>query len=277
MASTALPLAPFGVGAPSGSMMGWGNPVLALREAERALPRGLAAVEREPATARAFAAFERAVARAASPKALLEDIEARAFLARALGVPESAETPALFVRAMLSDPSRPDSLVSRLNDRRLASAAATLKFATQGLASVRDSEVLATLKKGWVRATYFERLRARDPLLVDALIFKEQAEAASNSPYAVLGHPVLRRVVTTVLGLPAELALQPVEAQARAIEQRLDVARLRDPRFVQSFAERYLARAPDASKGAGLPAPLAAGAVALGRPAERDGRVSLLL
>jgi len=266
-------LALFGAPA-SGVVFGGGgaNAVLALREAERSLPRSLAALEREPATARAFAAFERAVARADSPKALLEDPQARRFLAMALGVPEAAETPALFIRAMLSDPSQPDSLVSRLADRRLSAAAATLKFASQGLASVRDSEIVATLKRGWVRATQFERLRTRDPALVDALVFKEQANAAANSTYAVLGHPILRRVVTTVLGLPMELAVQSVEAQARAINQRLDVSRLSDPRFVQRFAERYLARA----QGATDPA-IAVPQLRLVGPALEPGRFSLVL
>ena len=227
-----------------------GNPVLALREAERSLPRALQAVAREPATQRAFAAFDRALARAESPRSLLEDREARQFLATALGLPEAANTPALFVRAMLSDPRDAQSLVSRLSDRRFLAAARTLDFARRGLDALRDPEVLQRLKDGWVRATHFERLRARDPALVDALLFKEQAASASGNVYSVLGHPILRRVVTTTLGLPIELAVQSVEAQARAVSQRLDVTRLADTRFVDRFVERYLLRSAEAAPAA---------------------------
>lgn len=226
------------------------NPVLAFREADRGMPRALAAVAREPATAKAFSAFERALAEADSPRALLDNRNARAFLAKALGVPDLAETPALFVRAMLSDPRDPGSLVSRLPDRRLATAAATLNFATRGLEVVRDPAVMQRLKDGWIRTTHFERLRSRDPALVDALVFKEQAASASGSVYAILGHPVLRRVVMSTLGLPLELAVQSVEAQARAVTQRLDVTRLADPRFVTRFLERFLVRTSAESRGA---------------------------
>ncbi|MDW8443508.1 MAG: DUF1217 domain-containing protein [Acetobacteraceae bacterium] len=188
-----------------------------------------------------------------SPQALLDDRDARAFLAKALGVPDAAETPALFTRAMLSDPRDPNSLVSRLPDRRLRAAAATLDLAMKGLAVVRDPAVIRRLKDGWVRSTHFERLRSRDPAIVDALVFKEQAASASGSVYAVLGNPVVRRVVTTALGLPLELAVQPVEAQGRAVSQRLDVSKLADPRFVERFAERFLVRAwstsPDGAAG----------------------------
>lgn len=241
------------------------NPVLAFREAERGLPRALAAVGQEVGTAKAFLGFERVLARADSPRALLEDREARAFLAKALGVPEVAETPALFVRAMLSDPRDPGSLVSRLADRRLRAAAATLDLATRGLETVRDPAVIQRLKDGWIRATHFERLRSRDPAIVDALVFKEQAASAAGSVYALLGNPVLRRVVTTTLGLPLELAVQPVEAQARAISQRLDVSRLADPRFVDRFAERFLVRASTASRE-GTAGPVAGPSLAIGPP-----------
>lgn len=241
------------------------NPVLTLREAERSLPRALAAVGEEAGTAKAFQSFERALARADSPRALLEDREARAFLAKALGVPEAAETPALFIRAMLSDPRDPASLASQLPDRRLRAAAATLDLAARGLETVRDPAVIRRLKDGWIRATHFERLRSRDPAIVDALVFKEQAASAAGNVYAILGNPVLRRVVTTALGLPLELAIQPVEAQARAVSQRLDVSRLAEPRFVERFAERFLVRASTAPRDANA-APIVGPPPALGPP-----------
>ena len=78
--------------------------------------------------------------------------------------------------------------------------------------------------------------------LGDALIFRERA-ATAKTAYAVLGDPVLRRVVTTALGLPQQIAVQSVEAQARAITSRLDLGKLQDPKEVARLAERYVVAA----------------------------------
>jgi hypothetical protein len=42
------------------------------------------------------------------------------------------------------------------------------------------------------------------------------------------------------LGLPDQLAIQPVETQARAVTSRLKLADLKDPTKVRAIAERYL-------------------------------------
>lgn len=234
---------PFGIAA-AGLTQGGADRVMAFRDLERQLPRRLEAASREAGAQRAVAAFRAAVSRAESADALLSDPNARAFLAAALGVPEAAGQAALFRRAMLSDATDPGSLVRRLGDRRLLAAAQTLDFARRDLAVLREPAVLRRLEEGWVRQRVLDAVRERDPALVDALVFKEQAATVADSVYAVLGHPVVRRVVTTTLGLPPELAIQSVEAQARAVSARLDVSRLAEPRFVARFAERYLIAAP---------------------------------
>jgi hypothetical protein len=75
--------------------------------------------------------------------------------------------------------------------------------------------------------------------------------ARARSTLDVLGDPVLRRVVTGALGLPPQLALQSVEAQARAVSARLEVARLQDPREAARIAERYVLAAAGSASGAG--------------------------
>jgi hypothetical protein len=61
----------------------------------------------------------------------------------------------------------------------------------------------------------------------------------------------MRHVVTTALGLPLELANQSVEAQAAAIEKRMKVSDLKDPKFVDKLAKRFLMASDDGSSGGG--------------------------
>ena len=56
----------------------------------------------------------------------------------------------------------------------------------------------------------------------------------------MLGDPILRDVVTTGLGLPLEIAIQPLEAQETAITSRVDITQFKNPKFVDQFIDRYL-------------------------------------
>ncbi|MFC7610836.1 DUF1217 domain-containing protein [Teichococcus aestuarii] len=59
----------------------------------------------------------------------------------------------------------------------------------------------------------------------------------------MLGDKVMRRVATTVAGLPSELALQSVEAQARSLSARFDTEQLADPKKREKLIQRYLVTA----------------------------------
>ena len=50
----------------------------------------------------------------------------------------------------------------------------------------------------------------------------------------------MRTVVTTALGIPQQIAFQSLGAQEKAISTRLDIKQFQDPKFVETFAQRYL-------------------------------------
>lgn len=220
----------------------------AIREGEEA--RALARLAREPLQQRALDAFRRAVDRAPDATAALRDPRVLGVLANALGVPQMAEQPGLARRVLLSDLNDPRSAANVLPDRRWRSAAQTLQLGERGIAALRDPALQARLAEGLQRAAWNRELESRSPGLGDAVLFQERALGVSN-PFELLGNAVLRRVVTGALGLPQEIAVQSVEAQARAITSRLDMSRLSDPREVQRLAERYLStRAQQGADGA---------------------------
>jgi len=218
---------------------GGGNPVLALRQAERDRARDIGRTAARPEVARDVAAFRAGVAKAASPAALLDDPKVMKVLLTANGLGDQIGATALARKALLSDVSDSNSLANRLGDTRWKAVAQTYDFARQGLDRLRDPKVMATLADAYAEVTWRQELDAATPGLSDALTFREQAGKATSA-LAILGDPVLRRVVTTTLGLPLQIAFQSVEAQETAITARLDVSKLADAKFVAKFADRYL-------------------------------------
>lgn len=221
--------------------MSGSSPLVAFRQAllPAAEARALARVAKEPDLQRTMEVFKKAVEKAPDIKAALRDPRVLAVIGTALGIPEASTQPGLASRALLSDLTNADSVANKLTDKRWKEAAASLKLATGGIKSLRDPKVQATLLDGLQRARLREEQDAATPGLGDALEFASRASRAQNS-IDVLGDAVLRRVVTGALGLPQQLAIQSVEAQARAVDSRMKVSKLQNPAEVRKMAERYL-------------------------------------
>lgn len=205
-------------------------------EEERALGR----IASEPQQKRAMEQFKRAVDRAPDVKAALRDPRVLQVITTALGIPEGANQAGLAIRVLLSNLGDSKSLANTIGDKRWKSAAETMQLASRGIAALRDPQMQAGLADGLRRAQWNQNLETEQPGLGDAVLFKERATAVDNNIYAVLGDPIIRRVVTGALGLPPQIAFQSVETQARAVAARLDIRKLEDPKQVQRLAERYL-------------------------------------
>lgn len=217
------------------------DPLVALKDAEKNGAAQIAAKAREPQIAREIDAFVKGVLKAGTVDELLADPKAMKVLLGAGGLEEFASARGLVAKALKSNPADPNSLAVRLSGTNGAwlSAAKTYKFATQGLAIVKNADTIAAVAQAYAEVRWREGLDASAPGVSSALSFKAMA-ANLTSPFQVLGNAVARDVVTTTLGLPKELAFQSLEAQARAITQRLDLTRLKKPAFVDAFVRRYL-------------------------------------
>jgi hypothetical protein len=220
-----------------------GGAIAALRRALQPSEetKALARIASEPMQQRAMDQFQKAVAKAPDIKTALKDPRVLQVVTTALGIPDGAASPGLAIQALLSDPKDTKSLVNRLSDTRWKAAAEALQLGTKGIDALRDPKIQATLKEGLQRARWQDDLEAKQTGLGDAVVFQDRASAVGGNVYAVLGDPILRRVITGALGLPESIAVQPVETQARAVQSRLNLDKLNNPKEVQRLAERYLA------------------------------------
>ena len=139
--------------------------------------------------------------------------------------------------------------MNKLVDKRFKSAASLLQLGEKGLVQIQRETTKDDLAELYVKNKYNAGLATQNSGVPLAMYLKDNAAGVRNT-YDILGDQRLRHVVTTALGLPLELANQSVEAQAAAIEKRMKVSDLKDPKFVDKLAKRFL-MASDTGTGTG--------------------------
>jgi hypothetical protein len=243
---------------------GSGNPIQALQIAEQDQTQDIATTAKEPSVARDISTFENAVATAKTPADVLNNPAALKVLLTANGMSDQVQYTALAQKALLSNPSDSSSLVNQLSDTRWKTVATTYNFATQGLSVLKQPKVLADIANGYAEVTWRQSLDATTPGLSNALTFKSEASTVTSA-LQILGDPVMRDVVTTALNIPQQIAFQDLGAQQRAITDRVDLTRFKDPTFVNGFIDQYLlAKQQAATSSAGTTPDLTSLAVQAG-------------
>jgi len=223
--------------------------VLRRAQAPDAAAKAIAAEKKDPVTLTALAQFKLALGKAKDVTAALRDPRILGVLLPALGLTDQAAYPGLVQKALLADPKDPKGVLAGL-DSRFKNAATTLELKAKGLAGLTDAKVQQKLTDGYLQYQYQKGLDAQAPGMSDALYFLKNA-ANMKDIYSLLGNGVMRRVVTVALGLPPQLAIQPIESQARTVSSRLPLADLQNAKKVQLLAQRYLMTKADAAGSGG--------------------------
>ena len=238
----------------TGLSLGTSNPITALNNAEQNQTQDIKATAAEPAVARAIASFTAAVTSATSPQQLLSNPTVMQVLLTANGLADQIPYTALAQKTLLSNVNDSTSLVNQLTDTRWKPVVQTYDFANKGLSVIQNPSVISTIANGYAEVTWRNSLDQTTPGLSNALDFLANASGATTADQ-ILGDPVLRSVVTTTLGIPLQIAFQPLEAQQKAITSQLDISKLQDPKFVQQFAQRYLIAMAQQSAGSSTSQP----------------------
>jgi hypothetical protein len=226
------------------------DPVAVLKDAEKNSAKQIAAKASEPQIKREVEAFVKGVVKAKTVDELLADPNVTKVLLATNGLEEFAGYKGLVSKALKSDPDDENSVAVKLASTNAAwlNTAKTLQFATKGLSVVKAKDTITEIASGYAEVRWRESLDAKAPGVSAVLSFKEIAKTLT-SPYNILGSGVAREVVTVALGLPAQIAYQPLRSQATALTNRLDIKKLQDPAFVDALAKRYLINLNNSSSG----------------------------
>lgn len=224
------------------------NAIQALQIANRNQTQDIANTAAQPAVKKAIAAFQQALATAKTPQQFLANPAALNVLLTANGLGSDASYTALAQKALMSDPSSPNSLVNQLATTNAAwlSVAQTYQFATKGLAVLQNPAVQQTVANGYAEVLWRQSLDATTPGLSDALTFQSEA-GTITSANQILSDPILFNVVTTAFNIPQEIVYQDTGAQERAITSQLDISRLKEPNYVNAVTDQFLVNSQQSS------------------------------
>ena len=157
------------------------------------------------------------------------------------------------VRRLLNEnPTSNDSLLTKLTDDRFKDLATILRFDASGVNRLKRQDVQNKIIDNFVKARFEESLGTQNAAVPTARYFRERIGDVT-SEYGILGDAKLRDVVLTTLGLPRQIAVQPVESQAELIKSRIDLKQFQNPAFVERFLQRFLvAKDQEAAQAGGV-------------------------
>jgi len=236
---------------PASTAISTGNPITDLKLAQANEVKDVAKEAKKTEVARDIAAFQKGVANAKDIQSALKNPNVMKVLLTANNLSKYTQYPALAQKALLSDPSDPNSLANKLTDTNLRNATKTFNFAKNGLAALKDPKVIATLSNGYAEVMWRRSLDQATPGLSNALTFLSQA-GSIKSVDEILGDPVNRAVVLTALGIPQQIAYQELRAQEQAVASRVDISKFQDPKYITHLTDQYLLTMQQQSSGTGL-------------------------
>lgn len=233
----------FGIGSSSSTTSLGPSETLALYKSSIAsTDKTEASIRKEPTFIRDVAALKAAIAKAKTPDDLLKDTRVAPLLLQGLGLGDQASYTGLARKALQSKLTDTKSLANVLTDTRWKTAAKTLDFAASGLTKLKDSKTLDSIIDGMVDYRRLTAISEKSQAVSDALYISTLPDTVPDV-YSVLGDAVMRRVATTLAGLPDELAVLPVESQAASLKARFDVSQFGDAKKRTALIQRYLVTA----------------------------------
>lgn len=227
--------------ATSGQVYTAGNASLALKNAEEKEAQQLEQVAKQPDVQRDLERYKKVVASAETIDDVLDDPTARKVFMTAVGLRDSVSYVGMAKKVLNSDITDPDSQAAKLTsiNRTWYDVAAKYNFNLVGASPLKISDSIEEISNDYIAEKRLDMLDSQLPGLGSAVLFKTVA-ASLDTPLKILGSAIGREVVTTALNIPKQIAVQSVEAQMKAVSERMDPKKLSDAHFVDRLVQRYL-------------------------------------
>ncbi len=175
-----------------------------------------------PAVKKEIEYVKQQIAAMKSPDDLYKNYRVMRFVLSAYGLDSELKYPGRIKKVLESDMSDQNSLANKLRDARYREIASALAIKSTGVKTLQNATTLDAIVQKYTINEYEKSFEQQNPAIREGLYFLRNIGKVT-SPYEILADPVLSKVVRTVLGLPDQIALQPIESQAELITKRLDV------------------------------------------------------
>lgn len=166
--------------------------------------------------------FKSHISKVKSVADLTKDPKLLNFVLTAFGLQADAHEPALIAGVLNSDLSKGNSLANMLADPRFQQLAKEFNVHTFGMANFSSSQVIDDVVTRYLTNAYEVSLDDVNSALHSAAYFLRNIGNVTSA-YNILADPVLRNVVLTVTGLPAQIANLPIQDEANLISSKVDL------------------------------------------------------
>jgi hypothetical protein len=127
-----------------------------------------------------------------------------------------------------------------LNDPRYIALVDALDFAVNGSSTTSSTTAQQTVVNAFYEQTLESNTAQENQGAQMALYFRRMAPQITSA-YSILADQTLLQVFETAYNLPATFSEQNINVQATEVSQLLNVSKLQDPTYLNSFLERFTA------------------------------------
>ena len=189
-------------------------------------PKQFDAYKLRPASVKAVEDFRGLLSGINSVDDLLANRKAMAFIMQAYGLGITGDPVELGItrRSIVQDLNDPKAIANVVKDPRYKSMTSALDLANSGVKKLSESAVIDDLVARYQRSGFETEIGQNDSAVRDAIVFRRQIGSISRT-MDILGNPILRRVVTTALNMPAQMVNQSIERNVSDIERRIDTTK----------------------------------------------------
>ena len=170
----------------------------------------------------------------------LADTRLFKYAMKAFGLEDMAYAKAYMRKVLTEGTTDEKAFVNRIADERFKQFATVFDFAGNGPAAVEGSDAQQGVVDRYVRQSLEVSAGEENEGVRLALYFQRSASTVTSA-YGILADEALLKVVFTALGFPDEMRGANIDRQAAAIEARLDVSSLQDPKEVEKLLTRFTA------------------------------------
>lgn len=188
-------------------------------------PQKLSDYTKQSSYQKALTYFQAHISKVKTVDALVHDPQLLNFILSAFNLQADAQYPAKVAAILNSNMSDKTSYANSLLDPRYQQLANAFNVHANGMTSFSNSTVVNAVISKYTTNTYEANLDNVNPALRSAAYFLRTVGSITDA-YNILGDSVLRNVVITALGLPAQIANLPVADQRQLINSKIDVKKL---------------------------------------------------
>src|SRR3569833_2939959 len=157
-----------------------------------------------------------------------------AFAMTAYGLGDMTGAKGMVKKVLVDGVGNSQTLAHRLNDSRYVAFAKAFNFAQNGSATTQSASVRQPVVDAYVRQQLETEQGVDNPGVQLALYFQRQAPSV-KSTYGLLADSSLWKVVKTAFDFPDAMANAPIEKQAQAVNARLHIADLANPKKLDAL------------------------------------------